>query len=216
MMYSVLIWERCYIFPCVFILLLQINTVLNVLFFFGIHSIGITCFVAAGTHHLVVVYCSIFWVSSEQNASGHLGSLCLGCFDSSIKGISCDTSWIGGNFNRSGPNKLLYFSAISSHSWGISEHVYSLSSFFKPTISWVGQFALSLLLHFGCDFLDSHSLSLWGIFGSSCFNAFIEIFLFVFLWVPLPHFILACLVANNFVFYSKTFIHEVYYYFVLS
>ena len=104
----------------------RLNMVLNVLFFFGIHSIGVTCFVAAGTDHPAVVYCSIFQASSEWNASGHLGSLCLSCFDSSIKGISCDTSQNGGNFNGSGPNKSLYFSAISSHNWGISEHVYSL------------------------------------------------------------------------------------------
>ena len=31
--------------------------VLNVPFFFVIHSIGVACFVAAGTHHPVVVYC---------------------------------------------------------------------------------------------------------------------------------------------------------------
>ena len=88
------------------------NTVLSVLFFFGIHSIGVACFSAAGTHHPAVVYCSIFWASSEWNTSGHLGSLCLCCFDSLIKGISCDTSRNGGNFSGSGPNKSLYFSAI--------------------------------------------------------------------------------------------------------
>ena len=65
----------------------RLNTVLNVPFFFGIHSIGVACFAAAGTHHPAVVYCSIFQVSSEWNASGHLGSLCLSCFDSLIKGI---------------------------------------------------------------------------------------------------------------------------------
>ena len=86
--------------------------VLNVPFFFGIHSIGVACFAAAGTHHPVVVYHSIFRASSEQNTSGHLGNLCLSCFDSLIKGISCDTSQNGGNFNGSGPNKSLYFSAI--------------------------------------------------------------------------------------------------------
>ena len=130
----------------------RLNTVLSVPFFFGIHSIDVACFVAAVNHHAVMVYHSILQASSEQNTSGHLGSLCLSCFDSSIKGISCDTSWIGGNFNRSGPNKSLYFSAISSRSWGMSEHVYSLSSFFKPTISWVGQFTLSFLSLLGCDF----------------------------------------------------------------
>ena len=36
------------------------NTVLDVPFFFGIHSIGVACFAAAGTHHPAVVYCSIF------------------------------------------------------------------------------------------------------------------------------------------------------------
>ena len=66
--------------------------VLNVPFFFGIHSIGVACSAAAGTHHPVVVYYSIFQASSEQNMSGHLGSLCLSCFDLSIKGILCDTS----------------------------------------------------------------------------------------------------------------------------
>ena len=89
--------------------------VLNVPFFFGIHSIGVTCFVAAGTHHPAVVYRSIFRASSERNTSGHLGNLCLSCFDLSIKGISCDTSQNRGNFNGSGANKLLYFSAISSY-----------------------------------------------------------------------------------------------------
>ena len=83
------------------------NTVCNVPFFFGIHSIGAACFAAAGTHHPAVVYCSIFQASSEWNASGHLGSLCLSCFDSSIKGISCDTSQNGGNFSGSGPNRSL-------------------------------------------------------------------------------------------------------------
>ena len=48
------------------------NTVLNVLFLFGIHSIGVACFVAAGTHLPAVVYHLIFQVSSEQNTSGHV------------------------------------------------------------------------------------------------------------------------------------------------
>ena len=87
--------------------------VLNVGFFFGIHSIGVACSGAAGTNHPVVVYCSIFRVSSERNASGHLGSLCLSYFDLSIKGISCDTSQNAGNFSGSGPNNSLYFSSIS-------------------------------------------------------------------------------------------------------
>ena len=89
MTYCVLIWERSYVFS---FCCRRSNTVLNVPFFFGIHSIGDACFVAAGTHHPVVVYHLIFSTSSEENASGHLGSLCLSCFDSSIKGISCDTS----------------------------------------------------------------------------------------------------------------------------
>ena len=134
----------------------RLNMIHNVPFFFGIHSIGIACFMAADTHHPAVVYRSIFQVSSEWNASGHSGSLCLSCFDSSIKGILCDTSWIGSNFNGSGPSNLLYFSVISSCSWGMSEHVYSLSSFFKPTDFWVRQFTLSFLsLLSGCDSLDS-------------------------------------------------------------
>ena len=90
------------------------NTVLNVLFFYGIHSISVAYFAAAGTHHPAVVYCLIFQASSEQNASGHLGSLYLSCFDSSLKNISCDTSQNEGNFSGSGPNKSLYFSVISS------------------------------------------------------------------------------------------------------
>ena len=136
------------------------NTVHSIPFFFGMHSIGIACFATAGTHHPAVVYYSIFQMSSEQNASGHLGNLCLSCFDSSIKGILCSTSQISGNFNGSGPSKSLYFSAISSHSWGISEHVYSLSSFFKPMDFWVRQFALSSSsLPLGCDFLDSQLLT---------------------------------------------------------
>ena len=57
------------------------NTVLNVPFFFGIHSIGVACFAAAGTHHPAVVYCLIFQANSERNTSGHLGNLCLSCFD---------------------------------------------------------------------------------------------------------------------------------------
>ena len=71
-------------------------------------ALVLLCFVAAGTHHPAVVYHSIFRACSEQNTSGHLGSLCLSCFDSLIKGISCDTSRNGGNFNGSGPNKSLY------------------------------------------------------------------------------------------------------------
>ena len=97
MMYCVLIWEGCYILPCISFCCRRSNMVLNVPFFFGIHSIGVACFAAAGTHHPAVVYRSIFQASSEQNASGHLGNLCLSCFDSSIKGISCDTSRNGGN-----------------------------------------------------------------------------------------------------------------------
>ena len=217
MMYCILIWERCYIFPCILILLWQIEYSCNVLFFFGIHSIGVTCFVAAGTHHPTVVYHSIFQVSSEQNTSGYLGSLCLSCSDSLIKGISCDTSQISGNFNGSGSNNSLYFSAISSHSWGISECVYLLSSFFKPTDFWVRQFTLSFLsLLLGCDFLDSQLQSSQGIFGSSCFNAFIETFFIIFLWVPLPHFIFVCLVVNDLVFYFKTIVYKVNHYFMFS
>ena len=160
----------------------------NVPFFFSIQSIGIACFAAAGTHHpVVVVYHSVFQASSEWNASGHLGSLCLSCFDSSIKGISCDTSWINGNFNGSGPNNLLYFSVISSCSWWISEHVYLLSSFFKPTDFWVRQFALSFSsLLLGCELFDSQLLSSWGTFSSSCFNAFIETLLLFFCGFPSP------------------------------
>ena len=115
MTYCVLIWERHYSFHVFLLCCCRSNKVLNVPFFYGRHSIGVTCFVAAGTHHPAVVYHSIFQASSERNASGHLGNLCLSCFDSSMKGISCDTSQNGGNFNGSGPNKSLYFSAISSH-----------------------------------------------------------------------------------------------------
>ena len=165
----------------------RLNTVLNVPFFLG-HSIGVTCFAAAGTDHPAVVYRLIFQVSSEQNASGHLGSLCLSCFDSSIKGISCDTSWNGGNFNGSGPNKSLYFSVVSSRNWGISGCVYLFRLFFnKPTDSCVRQFTLSFLsLLLGHDFSDSHLLSLWGISGSSSFNAFIETFFLLFCGFPSP------------------------------
>ena len=60
---------------------------------------------AAGTPHPAVVYHSIFRASSERNTSGHLGSLCLSCFDLLTKGILCDTSRNGGNFSESGPNK---------------------------------------------------------------------------------------------------------------
>ena len=150
-------------------------------------TISVTCFAAAGTHHPAVVYRSIFQANSEWNTSGHLGNLCLSCFDSLIKGISCDTSRNEGNFNGRGPNSSLYFSAISSCNWGMSERVYLFRLFFKPTDSWVRQFALSFLsLLLGCDFLDSHSLSLWGIFGSSCFNAFIETFFLFFCGFPSP------------------------------
>ena len=77
MMYCILIWERCHVFPCILVLLSQIEYGSQCTVFLGIHSIGIACFVAAGTHHPVVVYHSIFQASSEQNTSGHLGSLCL-------------------------------------------------------------------------------------------------------------------------------------------
>ena len=121
MTYGILIWESVTSFHVFSFCCDRLNTVLNVPFFFGIHSIGVACFAAAGTHHPVVVYRLIFRVSSEWNASGHLGSLCLSGFDSSIKGILCNTSRNGGNFNGSGSNNSLYFSVISSHNWGISE-----------------------------------------------------------------------------------------------
>ena len=92
MTYCVLIWERHYSFHVFLFCCCRLNTVLNVPFFFGMHGIRVACFVAAGTHHPAVVYHLIFRASSEWNASGHLGSLCLSCFDSLIKGISCDTS----------------------------------------------------------------------------------------------------------------------------
>ena len=143
-------------------------------------------FVAAGTYHPAMVYHLIFQASSEWNASGHLGSLCLSCFDSSIKGISCDTSWIGSNFNESGPSNSLYFSVIYSHSWGMFEHVYLLSSFFKPT-DFCRQFMLFFLsLLSGCDSLVSQLLSSGGTFGSSCFNAFIEMFFLFFCGFTYP------------------------------
>ena len=66
-----------------------LNTVLNVLFF-----LVYTASVLLVLRLLVpttLVYHSIFWASSEWNTSGHLGSQCLSCFDSLIKGISCDT-----------------------------------------------------------------------------------------------------------------------------
>ena len=91
------------------------------------------------------------------------------------------------NFNGGGPNSSLYFSASSSCSWGMSEHVYLLSSFFKPTDFWVRQFTLSFLsLLLGCDSLDSQLLSSQGLFGSSCFNAFIEMFFLFFCGFPSP------------------------------
>ena len=83
------------------------DMVCNVLFFFGIHSIGVACLSAAGIHHPAVVYHSIFWASSRWNASGNLGNLCLSCFDSLIKGISWRTSQSGGSSNGSGPNRSL-------------------------------------------------------------------------------------------------------------
>ena len=106
----------------------RLNTVCKVLFFFGIHSIGIAYLAAATIHHPAVVYHSIFQASSGQNASGHLGSLCLSCFDSSIKGISWRTSWSGGSSNGSAPNRSLNNSTIFSWTWGISSSVYSLIS----------------------------------------------------------------------------------------
>ena len=60
MTYCVLIWERCHLLPCISFCCCRSNTVLNVPFFFGIHSIGIACFAAAGIHHPGVVYHSIF------------------------------------------------------------------------------------------------------------------------------------------------------------
>ena len=58
MTYCVLIWEwsfHVFLFCCC-----RSNMVLNVPFFFGIHTIGVACFAAAGTHHPAVVYRSIF------------------------------------------------------------------------------------------------------------------------------------------------------------
>ena len=124
---------------------LRSNTVCNVPFFFGIQSIGVACLSAAGIHHPAVVYRSILQASLGQKASGHLGNLCLSCFDSSIKGISWRTSWSGGNSNGSGPNRSLNSSAISSHNWGISSSVYSLIGFFNPNSMWDRQFSLLFL-----------------------------------------------------------------------
>ena len=130
---------------------LRLNTVRNVPFFFGIQSIGVTCLSAAGIHHPAVVYRSILRASSGRKASGHLGNLCLSCFDSSIKGILWRTSWSGGNSNGSGPNRSLNSSAIFSHNWGISSSIYSLIGFFNPNSMWDGQFSpLFLFSIFTC------------------------------------------------------------------
>ena len=93
----------------------RLNMVHNVPFFFEIQSIGMASLSAVGIHHPAMVYLSIFWASSGQNASGHLGNLCLSCFDSSIKGILWRTSWSSGSSNGSGPNKSLNDSTILSH-----------------------------------------------------------------------------------------------------
>ena len=67
---------------------LRLNMLRNVPLFFGIQSIGIACLSAADIHHPGVVYRSILRSRSGRKPSGHLGNLCLNCFDSSIKGIS--------------------------------------------------------------------------------------------------------------------------------
>ena len=120
---------------------LRSNMVRNVLFFFGIQSMGVACLSAAAIHHPAMVYHSILWASSGRKASGHLGNLCLSCFDSSIKGISWRTSRSGGNYNGSGPNKSLNSSAISSHNWGISSSIYLLIGFFNPNSMWDGRYS---------------------------------------------------------------------------
>ena len=128
------------------------NMVCNVPFFFRIHSIGVACLAAVGIHHPAVVYHLIFRASSGRTASGHLGSLCLSCFDSSIRGILWRTSWSGGSSNGSAPSRSLNNSAISSQSWGISSSVYSLTGFFNPNDSQDGllavfRFSISTLVH---------------------------------------------------------------------
>ena len=104
---------------------LRSNKVCNVQLFFGIHSIGVAHLSAAGIHDPAVVYCSIFQAISGWNASGHLGNLCLSCFDSSMKGILWRTSCSGGNSTWSGSNRALNNPAISSWIWGISLSVYT-------------------------------------------------------------------------------------------
>ena len=88
MMYCILIWEGYYILPCILVLLLQIEygSWCTVFLWYTQHWCHLFC---SCWHPPVVVYHSIFWASSEQNTSGHLGNLCLSCFDSSIKGILC-------------------------------------------------------------------------------------------------------------------------------
>ena len=155
----VLIRERCHIFPCILILLLQIK-----------HGAQHTVFLWYVQHrHCLFCHCwypppccgvSLYFLSEFRvKHFWHLGRLCLSCFDSLIKRNLCITLQIGGNFNGSGPSRSLYFSLISSHSWGLSEHAYLLSSFFRPIEFWVGQFASSFLSFLlGHDFLDSQLL----------------------------------------------------------
>ena len=112
---------------------------------FRIHSIGMTCLSAVGIHHIAVVYHSIFQAASGQNSLGHLGNLCLSCFDSSTKGISWKTLQSGSNSNGSGPNKSLNNLVKSSWSRGMSSNVYSLVGFFNPNDLWDG---LPVVLYF--------------------------------------------------------------------
>ena len=74
MTYCVLIWERCYILPCIFVLLSQIEygSYCTVFLWYTQHWCHLFC---GCWHHPAVVYCSIFRASSEWNASGHLGNL---------------------------------------------------------------------------------------------------------------------------------------------
>ena len=110
---SALLRERSHILPCVVILLSQIeyNAQCTILLWNTQHRHSL--FISCGDPPRCSVLLN-FQASSGKNATGHLGSLCLSCFGSSIKGISWRTSWDGSNSNGSGPNRSLNNLAISS------------------------------------------------------------------------------------------------------
>ena len=103
------------------------KTVCNLLFFFGMQSIGTTWCATAGIHHCAVVYLSIFWESSSWKCSGHFGRWQWIHFLGSIRLILWLTSWIGGSFSGIPLTRSVILLSQLLQSWGISSSLRTTS-----------------------------------------------------------------------------------------